>query len=332
VFVNRESTQRHYACQWFHYGWAGIKRGERIATFAGHPVAPQDKVVPPFWIHDRFEHELLFSTIQMSPQTLPDYADALADYKPILIRGYPSCIYLIALYLLDVGRKDIHPKAVFVSSETLLSYQRKMIERAFDCKVYSFYANTEGVAHILQCSIGNFHIATESCFVEILNPDGLPSKAGELGEMICTGFDNQVMPLIRYRIGDSGVTAIGPCLCGWNTPILSDISGRMMDFIITPEGRHVLTPDIVFADTPFVKEAQIFQTVEDSILVKIIPRPGFNFDKDEKMLREGLGHHIGSSMRIDIEYVDHLPRGENGKFRFVISTVPVQIGKETKKL
>jgi phenylacetate-CoA ligase len=230
----------------------------------------------------------------------------------------------MALYLLDAGRDDIRPKAVFTSSETLLGYWRKAIERAFNCKAYSFYDSREACAQILECPLGNYHIMTDTCFVEVLNQYGLPSKTGELGELICTGFVNKLMPFIRYRIGDSGIATHDPCPCGRNTPILTDLTGRTKDLIVTPEGRQISFLEFAFMETPFVKETQIVQDEVDSLLVNVTPRPEYNFDKDEKKIREGFKHLIGPSMKIRIEYVDHIPREPNGKFRYMISKIPTQ--------
>ena len=188
LIVTQEANQRTYAWWWFHYGWTGIKHGDRIATFWGQPVAAPDSLRPPFWVHDRLENELLFSSQHMTPNTLPFYADALADFKPLLIRGYPSSIYLVALYLLDAGRKDIRPKAVYPSSETLFDFQREVIEQAFGCKAYSFYGNAERVGILMECQAGNFHIASEACVVEVLRADGSPAAEGEAGELVCTGL------------------------------------------------------------------------------------------------------------------------------------------------
>jgi phenylacetate-CoA ligase len=248
----------------------------------------------------------------------------MADFQPALVRGYPSSIYLLALHLLETGRSDIRPKAVCTSSEPLLDFHKAAIEQAFQCKSYSYYSNTEAVAHIYECSAGSRHVVTETSLVEVIKPDGTPAQAGEMGELICTGLADRAMPLLRYRIGDTGVVGQAPCACGRNPPILSSIIGRSMDFIITPAGEHVLTPDLAFKDTFSVKEAQIIQDDVHSIHVKIVARPDYDLLKDEKKIRKGLAEQIGPDIKIDFEYVECIPRTKNGKFKFVISKIPGQ--------
>jgi len=322
--ITQEANQRSYGCMWFHYEWAGIHRGDRVATFSGHPVAAPDSLRPPFWVRDRLENELFFSSQHITPHTLPFYATALADFKPVLVRGYPSSIYLLALYLLEAGREDIRPKAVYTSSETLLDFQRKVIEQAFGCRAYSYYGNAERVAHILQCRAGNFHVVTEACVVEVLRPDGSLAPAGESGELVCTTLIDRAMPLIRYRVGDRGIAAAGQCACGMNGQILSGLTGRVEDVVVTPSGRHVGRLDHVFKDALNVKEAQILQEDVNSILVKIVPRQGFT-SGDERVILDELRLRLGYEIEVRLQLVDRIARAPTGKFRFVISQVPIQI-------
>lgn len=318
--LSKEAYQRSYACAWFHYSRVGIQRGDRIATLAGHPVVPSEQLRPPFWVYNRAENELIFSSQHLTPTTLPFYTEALSRFRPMCVRGYPSSIYLVAMYLLETGRTDIRPKAVFTSSETLLDFQRIAIEKAFGCEVYSYYGNAERVAHILQCEEKNFHVLTETCVVEVLRKDGSPACPGEEGELICSGLLNKAMPLIRYRIGDTGILGKGNCPCGLPYPFLSAITGRVDDIVVTPDGRHVGRLDHVFKDALKVKEAQIIQEEVNSILVNIVPRDGFG-PKDEQEIVKALRLRLGPTIGICIQQVQHIPRTRSGKFQFVISRV-----------
>ena len=323
LYLSKVANQRSYACVWFHYGWAKLRRGEPVATFAGHPVADPDRQKPPFWQYDPLENELLFSSQHIKEDTLPFYIKKLCSFQPAAVRGYPSSIYLIALGILEAGNTSICPKAVFSSSETLFDYQRKAIERAFSCRVFSYYGNTERAAHILQCEAGNYHIVPQACVIEVVNPDGTLAAPDVPGEIVCTGLVDDAMPLIRYRIGDTGVWASQLCSCGRNTPILSTIIGRVEDYIITPNGRYVGRLDHAFKDMIHLKEAQIVQEDPGSILVKIVPL-GYTA-QDENCILQELRLRLGREIQIRFEKVEQIPRLPNGKFRFVISNVPITL-------
>ena len=55
----------------------------------------------------------------------------------------------------------------------------------------------------IAASNAGFHEDSDSVHIEILNGDQ-PAKRGEEGEVVVTGLANDLMPLIRYRIGDAG--------------------------------------------------------------------------------------------------------------------------------
>jgi phenylacetate-CoA ligase len=317
--LSMEANQRHYACVWHHYGWAGIKRGDPVATFGGHPLVDPDSNQPPFWLYDRFENDLFFSIQHISTQTAPLYVQALIDFKPAMIRGIPSFLNLIAQHMLESG-KTYRPKAIFTYSETLLDIQRKALEQAFGCSVYNFYSNGERTGHILQCQQGNLHVMTETCVVEVLRQeDSKPASAGEVGDLVITNLINQSMPLIRYKIGDTGVMADGNCSCGRETPILKNLTGRVNDFIVTCDGRQ-LRPIGVFASTLNVKEAQFIQEEAGSVIVKVVPREGFKLIDNQHIMDE-LRWDLGNEINIQIQIVDGIPRTKSGKFQHIVSKI-----------
>ena len=111
-----------------------------------------------------------------------------------------------------------------------------------------------------------------------------------------------------------------PCECGRDTPVLENLTGRTNDFIITGDGLRI-RPVGVFVGTPSVKAAQFIQEEAGSVVVKILPREGFG-PEQEKHVVEELIAELGTAMRFQIEIVDELPFGANGKLQHIISKVP----------
>ena len=61
------------------------------------------------------------------------------------------------------------------------------------------------------------------------------------GEVVCTGLQNTLQPLIRYLIGDTARWALErSCPCGRRLPILEGIDGRVEDSCYTRDGRRVV--------------------------------------------------------------------------------------------
>jgi len=131
------SYQREYAFWWYHRSFGGVARGDRVATFAGHKVTNPNRNHPPFWVHNRVENQVIFSSYHLSAHNIKDYIRELNSFCPDFIHGYPSSIFLIARYLLDNGIKlNFRPKMIATASETTLDFQRKAIESAFNTKLF----------------------------------------------------------------------------------------------------------------------------------------------------------------------------------------------------
>jgi phenylacetate-CoA ligase len=319
VPVSIECFQREYAFRWLHFGWTGIRRGDRIATFAGHPVVPTSRTRPPYWVRNAAERQLIFSSQHLGPREAPAVSRALAAFRPDLVHGYPSALALAAQAVLDSGFLP-RPKGVYTASETLLEGQRRIMTAAFRAPVLNWYGNTEMVANIVECPEGGLHVQPLHSVVEHVRADGAPAEPGEEAELVCTGFGNAAMPLIRYRIGDTAVGGGPPCRCGRSTPTVRAIMGRMEQYVVTPSGRLVGRLDHVFKDALAVKEAQLIQDRPDHLRIRMVCRDGFG-PPDEARIAQHLRERLEPGMSWTFERVAAIPRGPNGKFPFVISEV-----------
>jgi phenylacetate-CoA ligase len=325
VPISQECFEREYAFRWLHYSWAGIRSTDRIATLAGHPVAEIGRLTPPFWVTNFAENQLLMSSQHLMPETIPHYAKKLREWQPAMIHGYPSSLYLLALGLADLGETGIRPSAVYTASETLLDTQRSVIEAVFGCKVFNWYGNSEMTANIVECDHGRLHVQPQHSVLEFLDPEGNPARPGELAEIVATGFGNEAFPLIRYRTGDTAIPSDRPCECGRGGPTVFSVTGRVEDIIVTPDGRHVGRLDHVFKDSTNVREAQLIQESPDTLTVRVVRRDDYN-EADTALVTRYLRERLGDQMSFRFEFVDRIPRGPNGKFRFVVSKVGLAIG------
>jgi len=316
--ITREALQWDYAFRYLHFSWAGVYPGMRMAYFAGHPVVSPSKKKPPYWVVDQSSNSIFFSSQNISDGTLGDYISRLKRFNPDAIRGYPSAIYLIASGIVNKGEKGIRPKAVFPNSETLLIYQRDEIEKAFSCKIYDWYGNAELAGNIVECEIGNLHVKEEHSYVEFINSAGSSTKPDEIGEIVCTGFLNKAMPLIRYRTGDMAVPSNKKCPCGRSGQIVEKVIGRVEDFIITPEGRKIGRLDHLFKNMINVKEAQIEQNRIDEIIIRIVKRDNFS-ENDLKLLKREVYTRFSKKMNLKFEFVERLKRDSSGKLKFIVS-------------
>jgi len=300
--------------------WAGIQPGMKCAVCSGHPVTQFDRKKPPFWVHYYTNKWLLMSSYHLSEAYLPDYIRILQQFKPDLLSGYPSSIYLLALANQHSGR-PVQPRSIITSSETLFDQQRSAIESSFRCKVFDYYGNGENCAHIAQCDYGGHHLKLEYSYVEILDEDNKDTEPGSQGRLVATAFLNYAMPLIRYDVGDiTIVSETNRCSCGRGGILVDRVVGRVEDYIVTSDGRFIGRLDHLFKDANHVRMAQIFQAEIKEIIIRIVRGPGYT-DREKKLILNEARARLGPELTIHIQYVDDIPRAKNGKHRFIVSEV-----------
>ncbi len=319
IEVSKDALKKNYAFFWRFLSQLNITREDKNITFAGRKIISDNQKEPPYWRFNYFMNNALFSSYHISEETIPHYIIGMEKFNPQYIDSYPSAIYQISEY---INRKGICTslclKAIVTSSETLLPYQRKSIEQAFRCKVYDQYGSAEMCAFASQCEHGTYHIDPEYCYLEVVNEEGEVTDKGEVGDIICTGFINKRMPLIRYSIGDRGSIAESHCKCGRKGQTLTSLEGRKDDFILTPDGRKVGRLDPIYKGLTGIKESQIVQTSIDEIVVYLVRTPLHTSSCDRKLTEE-LNSRLGHSINVKIKHVTKLEKTSSGKFRAVVS-------------
>ena len=316
VICDPQAYQTEMAFRWRHRAWAGIAFGSRAAYVAGHQVIPAGRRRPPFWVFDRCENRMLFSSYHIGELTLPHYLRALERFNPDLLHGYPSSLFLLANAALRT-KSFIRPRAIITASETLLEHQRAAIERAFGTKVYNWYGQTELTCNIVECREGRLHTRPDYGVLEVLSD----------GTMVATGLNNMAMPLIRYRTGDRARLGEGCCSCGCRFPLVEAIEGRSEDYIVTPEGFAVGRLDHIFKGVRGVLEAQVVQPNLNTIVLRIVRGEEYARGAEEHIRSEARGR-LGELMSIRFEYVPVIERAPGGKFRFIVSHLAGSSGRE----
>ena len=297
--------------------WAGVSYYSRRVMFGVRKVCRFDQDKPPFWRFSLAEDMAYASIYHLSPKNIPAHLDFLRKYKPAMIMGYPSALHTIAQYALEHNDKPAPAKAIFTTSETVTELQRKTIENAWQCKIYDRYGAVEGCMLAFQCEHGRYHVSPEVGIIEIINSNGQPCVLGEMGEVVCTGLQNLLQPLIRYRTGDVARWAMGQaCPCGRQMPILEAIEGRVEDICITSDGRQMLRFDTVFKGVENIREAQVVQEQLDLFTIRLVPADTFE-EHDIQKIKDNMHLHAGE-VRVDVHLVDQIERTASGKFRAVI--------------
>ena len=311
--INREN-----AFIWRQLTWAGLRRGNRRAWMRGDMIVPAIQQKPPYWRLNRAENMLMLSSYHLSESAAPSYVDALARFDPVVIQAYPSSIGFLATWMLSAGIRygGTSLRGIVASSETLTDVQRRECESAFGCRVFDWYGQFERVAAIGTCEQGRHHLLSDYSFVEML-----PAEDG-LFELVGTGFNNLLMPLIRYRCGD----LVRPsrvnerCTCGRSFPLIEQVLGRVDDPVKLTDGRSIGRLHHIFNDVEGILEAQIRQDRLDAVTILVVPATTFN-ERTRETLQNNARHRLGDEIALEIRLVDAIPRNKNGKFKGVVCNV-----------
>ncbi|MGB9614358.1 MAG: phenylacetate--CoA ligase family protein [Fervidobacterium sp.] len=324
-YWDKDTCLMNNAVDWRQKNWAGLQYGDRYAVLLGRTIVPTRQKKPPFWRMNYIHNQLWLSSFHMSEENLAFYIKKLEDFKPVALEGYPSTLFILAKYL--ESRNRVFPlRAVLTSSETLHSIQRETIERQFCCRVFDFYGLAERTIFATECERHEgHHINMEYGIVEVVDDRGDPMPKGKVGKLVGTSLHNFGMPFIRYVTGDVSSISLEGCSCGRGLPLMTDVTTKAEDIVVTKDGRFI-SPSVLthpFKPLHSIQISQIVQEEIDHLLIKIVPREYFS-DEDRDQLVSALRERVGSDINIEIQLVQEIPLTESGKFRWVISNVPLR--------
>ena len=265
-----------------------------------------------------------------------EYISILEDAKPQLallkknepevIKSYPSALTIIA-NLCKARGCSIKPRLIFTGAELLDEATREFISSTFDAEVLDNYGCNEFSLLAWECSqhLG-YHINSDSVVMEFINR-GERVAFGERGEIVCTSLVNQAMPLIRYRVGDVGISSDEQCPCGRTLPLMEVLEGRADDFLVTLGGK--LVSPLIFHPYPFensdwITQFKIVQEKRDKLIIQlVIKEDAGDVAKIIADARVRLIELFGTDMQVEFRTVKSIERDTSGKLRKIVSHVSI---------
>jgi phenylacetate-CoA ligase len=301
--------------------WLELDRFEKQAELWGSQIERSNVRKIKGKVYNFLFQTLFLSSYNLTPQMMSSYTEKIKRFKPKVLRGYPSALYLYANYL-DKNQTEIKGiKYVISSAETMYPYQREIIEKAFNCKVIEIYGCREFGLIAQECTKHNgFHIIAEHVFVEILDEEGYPCKPGKRGKIIITDLDNYGFPFIRYDIGDIGILSNKKCLCGRGLPLIEKIEGRTWDVIVGANGNQLVGSFWLVKDIEGIIQFQVIQEEFDKLILKLVVDKFFTEAEKLKLLTR-VYDNCGKDMKVDIQLLDKIPIPDSGKHKYIISKV-----------
>lgn len=280
----------------------GFRYGQPFVSLRGN----LDKSTTHLKVH--ISNTLYLSSYNINKNTVDIYYKLITKHKPIAIEGYPSSLYSLALLMKDENLKLNIPVA-YTSSETLIDYQRKLIEEWFGTEIYDLYGMTESTI----------------CLIEAHNHTGYYEAPGfsineflDDGE-ICTSLINEAFPLIRYRSND----VIELMETSEDDPqiVVKRIEGRKEDYVCCKDGSRIMRLGFLFKGVKHVKMSQLIQRKDGLLEVCIVPDSGF-VEADKDQIKHNLIERVGTG---NIDYCikliteNEIRYTRNNKYKFLIS-------------
>jgi phenylacetate-CoA ligase len=250
----------------------------------------------------------------------------LQKIQPNVIGAYPSYMRLLAKGIRENNVKDINPRMIITSAETLSQEAREYINSTFNLELSDQFGCAEIGRSAWECEehVG-YHMDVDALVLEFVR-NGEPVGSGERGRLLYTCLFNYAMPLIRYDVGDICVPTDELCPCGRGLPLIEKVEGRSDDFVTATDGT-VLSPTlllIVMKEIPGIAQYRLVQETRSRFKVMLVRDQDFT-ERTLNQVENGIKEVVGNDALVEVQIVDEIPKDKAGKIRAIISKVKADL-------
>lgn len=140
-----------------------------------------------------------------SPEIIPYWMEVFEDFKVNTVLSTPTTAINLARYV-EENNIDFKINKFYYGGELPTPSQIEFLKKVFRVNEFvSAYGVTETMVFSFkykECPIGNFHVMESDFFVEIIS---------ETNEIVVTPLWDRLVPLVRYKTGDTGRWVDCPC-------------------------------------------------------------------------------------------------------------------------
>lgn len=308
---------------------AGIGNKDVTLALRGRTVPGAGQPGQPLWMYDPIKRYLHLSSDHLEAEHMSAYIEAIRQWQPTFIHAFPSAITPLAKWLAAHPAPDVTEriKCIQLFSENIYDYQVDLLEKVFGCEVLCDYGHSEGaIKSITLPGDRRYFFWPLYGHVELIDFAGQPiTEPGVLGEIVATGYDNLVMPLIRYRTGDMAMWSARPNHLRPGFQVVDRIEGRLQEFLVCRDRRLVSICTIGAAHFEQLADAdrmQFEQHEAGRARLKVVSRdelPG----QVKAALAEGIRKKTQNGLEIEVVRVDDIPRTRIGKHRLLVQHLDI---------
>ena len=302
VFLEKDSIYKEYAFIYYFFSKFGydIKKTKTVALRAhNHDV---DYYLSPMKNEIDISPFLLFKD-----NSINDIVKKIKDFGATWLVGYPSAIYTFAKIVVK-EKIDINFEHIIYYSENYYDDENKFVEKVFGCKADTYYGLSErtcfGEIINNNCEFNKMYGYTELISTEI--PDEY--------RIICTGFFNKKMPLIRYATDDIIKK------CNKKNIIIGHRNKEVC--LISKNGNPITKLDVNSRVKKLdnVKYYQYVQKEIGKVELHIVPIIHLS-KKDIKKIHTYLKKRFEGMLDIEIKIVDSIKLTSKGKYVWAINKI-----------
>jgi phenylacetate-CoA ligase len=160
----------------------------------------------------------------------------------------------------------------------------------------------------------------------LIDPEGRPvTQPGRVGEIVGTGFDNLVMPFVRYRTGDYAVLGESPHTLMAGSPVVDRIEGRLQEFVVCADHRLVTVTTIGAAHVQELERClriQYEQFEPGRLILRVVSMQPLDADSKARVCR-AIEHKTQGGCSVEVQEVDHIELTGRGKQRLLVQHLDV---------
>ncbi|MGH8722024.1 MAG: hypothetical protein ACREU4_08570, partial [Burkholderiales bacterium] len=237
---------------------AGAQPDDLTLALRGRSVASAAQPGGRLWRVEPINRHLVLSADHLEERYMPRYAEALVRHRPRFIEAYPSALYPLARWLAANPLPEFTGgvKGVMLYSENTYGFQMRMFREVFRCPVLKHYGQSERV--LMAASMlddDRYFFWPQYGWFELLDAAGRPiTRPGVRGYVVGTGFDNKVMPFVRYCTGDVALLSDREHVSLPGYPACERIEGRLQEFLVCKDDRLISITSLGAAHFPELSE------------------------------------------------------------------------------
>jgi phenylacetate-CoA ligase len=294
IALEKDSIYKEKAFIYNYWAKLGYDyKNTKIVTFRG--LEFNDKISK----YNPLYNEIVLSPFKLNEETIFDYIRIIDKFKPEYIHGYPSAIYSFCRL---INKKSIllgcPIKGVFFISENIDKHEKEYIESCLDCKCAAFYGHTERA--VFAEEFNDFYRFNNLYgYTELLNSDnGLA--------IVCTGFLNRKMPLIRYSTDDYVIE---------KSEGFEIVGHREKELLIGANNERISMAAMNVHTDEFKKIKLLqFEQFEKGKVVLNVVEDGRIEDRDIMLIKSVLNRKLKNALDIEINMVKSIPLTSRGKY------------------